>query len=287
MLRFDRHRRFRDRLSASIDGQLNPRQAGALEAHLASCAGCRRHLEELRATVAALRDLPQEEVPRSFALTPQHIARPAAGARVAPAQALTTGLRLAGVALAFALAVVLIADLGGIGGGGGGQEAARTAPLDLSAVQGESERVAATNAEDVFQSYDVTSAGPSPAAGTAGGPAAGGAVQTETPAAGLTPEPKQAAAPSPTPEPPIATVVPGRPGTTPLPGEYRILPDGTIVVPSIAEAGVVEANPTAETVPAREEDSIDALRAAEIALALALGLTLGGIVALAYAGRRG
>ena len=113
MLWLDTHRRFRDRLSAYIDGELGPGQAEALEAHLGSCPDCRRHLEELRATVAALRDLPQQEVPRPFALTPQQLPRPAAKAPVALVLALTTGLRLAGVALAFALAVVLVVDLGG------------------------------------------------------------------------------------------------------------------------------------------------------------------------------
>jgi len=79
------------------------------------------------------------------------------------------------------------------------------------------------------------------------------------------------------PVPPDATVVPGpRVIVTAVPGgEITVVP----VLP-IPEAGVREPLPR----PSSEGGGLDALRAAEIALALALGLTLGGIVALALAG---
>ena len=119
MLWPNRHRRSRRWLSAYLDGQLTAAEAEALESHLGVCPACRQMLEELRATVLALSDLPQEEVPRSFALTPEQASRPAAPPRSVPrAPALATGMRLAGAALAFTLAVVLIIDLGDLGGGG-------------------------------------------------------------------------------------------------------------------------------------------------------------------------
>src|SRR3989304_2066623 len=119
MLWLNRHRRFLDRLSAYIDRELSPGQAGALEAHLASCSACRRHLQELQATVLALRDLPQAQVPRSFALTPEQAARPAAPPPAPRPAALSTGARLTAASLALVLAAVLVVDIGDLGGGNG------------------------------------------------------------------------------------------------------------------------------------------------------------------------
>src|SRR3990172_11917543 len=65
------HRRFREGLSAYIDGELEAAAAERLETHLAACEGCRLELEQLRATAAALRDLPEAELPRSFTLSPK------------------------------------------------------------------------------------------------------------------------------------------------------------------------------------------------------------------------
>src|SRR2546430_13474406 len=46
-----------DRLSEYIDGTLGETERGALEAHLASCAGCATTLDELRRVVARARAL--------------------------------------------------------------------------------------------------------------------------------------------------------------------------------------------------------------------------------------
>lgn len=119
MFWFDRHRRFRDQLSAYIDGALDPPAAARLEAHLAQCAPCRVELEQLRATVAALRELPEAEAPRSFALSPERAAvrRPAV-----PAAPLAFGARIAAAGVAVALAAVLVVDLGDLGGDGAPEE---------------------------------------------------------------------------------------------------------------------------------------------------------------------
>ena len=104
------HRRFRESLSAYIDRELEASAAERLEAHLVACEGCRLEMEQLRATAAALRDLPEAEVPRSFTLSPERAAarRTLTGA-TAP---LALGMRLAAAGLAVALAAVLVVDLG-------------------------------------------------------------------------------------------------------------------------------------------------------------------------------
>lgn len=120
MLWFRRHRRFRDRLSAYIDDALDPSAARRLEAHLGECEGCRTELEQLRSTVAALRELPEAEVRRSFALGPE---RAAARRPAVPAAPLAFGARIAAAAVAAALVAVLVVDLGDLGGDGPTEEA--------------------------------------------------------------------------------------------------------------------------------------------------------------------
>ncbi len=122
MLWFDRHRRLRDRLSAYIDGELDPPAAQRLESHLAECERCRLELEQLRATVSGLQDLPELEPPRTFTLSPERVAAPRP--RLPAAPPLAFGARIAAAGLAAALAAVLVVDLGDIGGHGGTQGAA-------------------------------------------------------------------------------------------------------------------------------------------------------------------
>lgn len=71
MFSISTHRRFRDQLSAYIDGELRASAAERLETHLAACEGCRLELGQLRATAAALHDLPEVQAPRSFTLSPK------------------------------------------------------------------------------------------------------------------------------------------------------------------------------------------------------------------------
>jgi hypothetical protein len=62
------HDRFSELLSAYLDGQVTADERVALDRHLATCAGCRRQLDELNWTVELLRELPAVPVPRSFAV---------------------------------------------------------------------------------------------------------------------------------------------------------------------------------------------------------------------------
>ncbi len=57
-----------EQLSAFLDKQLSPAERAVFDAHLANCQQCQSRLADLRLTVALVRALPQEEVPRSFVL---------------------------------------------------------------------------------------------------------------------------------------------------------------------------------------------------------------------------
>ncbi len=223
---FDKHRRLRDRLSAYIDAELEADAVRRLEEHLARCEPCRGELEQLRATAAALRELPEAALPRSFVLDPERVA----ARRPAPAAAwpLSLAPRIVAAGLAVALAAVLVVDIGDIGGGGAGDEA--TIPGTINQMSADQE---------------------APDTGGPAAPATGGAA----------PE----AAPSPEEQDVGRTLAPGSESAeTPAAG------------PEEAEA------PAA---PASGGGGLDALTAAEIALAAALGLAVAGSVVQAFAGR--
>jgi hypothetical protein len=133
MFWLDRHGRFREQLSTYIDGALDAAAAGRLEAHLDDCESCRRELEQLRSTVSALRDLPEAQVPRSFALSAE---RAAARPHAAPAAPLAFGMRIAAAGVAVALAAVLVVDISDLGGGGATPTAAPMGAVERQADQG-------------------------------------------------------------------------------------------------------------------------------------------------------
>jgi hypothetical protein len=225
MFWLDRHRRLRDQLSAYIDGALDPPAAGRLEAHLGECEGCRTELEQLRSTVAALRELPEAQVPRSFALSPERAAvrRPAV-----PAAPLAFGARIAAAGVAVALTAVLVIDLGDLGGDGATEEVSAPQMMaereaDEGLMEGEGAAPAA-----VPEPYG-TPAAPEAAAEDAGADFMRDTGAGETPAAGPEEVEEPAAVPS---------------------------------------------------------GGVDALTAAEIALAAALGVLVAGSLVLALAGRK-
>ena len=55
-----------ERLSAYVDGDLEPKERERIEAHLEACAACRRQLWQLRQTLNLIRSLPEEEPPPSL-----------------------------------------------------------------------------------------------------------------------------------------------------------------------------------------------------------------------------
>jgi hypothetical protein len=254
MFWFNRHRRLRDQLSAYIDGELDASAAERLERHLAECGRCRQEMEQLRATVAALQELPAVEPPRSFTLSPERVApRPP----MPVASPLAFGARIAAAGVAAALAVVLIVDLGDFGGDGVTDDATAPQMMRSEADEEESEAAggapAAEDEEETFMGDAETDQVEEPP------PTEGG---QETPAA----------APSPMPTvPPDMTAVPRGEEPAPAPGGLTPQP----------EAGIIEAAPAAQG-----GGGIDALTAVEIGLAFALGLLVAGSLFLAFAGRR-
>jgi hypothetical protein len=72
--RASEHERVEALLSAYLDGRTTQAERAFIEQHVQSCESCTRSLTTLRATVAAVRDMPHVRAPRSFAL-PRSMAR--------------------------------------------------------------------------------------------------------------------------------------------------------------------------------------------------------------------
>jgi hypothetical protein len=306
MLWLSKHARLRNNLSPYIDGRLTARETTALEAHLALCEGCRRELDELRGTALAMRQLPEAEAPRSFAITPGMLERRAAAVR--PTPAIGAGMRLAGAAVAVALAVVLVGDLTFGDGNGSDQREAGSQPATESRMAVESglardaEKYAA---EDQTQeglaplSSPAANAGaaapcppavvPAPATngaetGGAGGAAGGGVGGAgETPPATATPEP----APPQTSPPPNVQATP--PAAAAMCGDASggAAAPVTPQTPQFSPAGPGTAENAARAASAVNDDGgISTLRVAEIVLAAILVAILAGIVLEAALRRR-
>jgi hypothetical protein len=163
--------------------------------------------------------LPEAQVPRSFALSPERAAVPR------PAAPLAFGARIAAAGVAVALAAVLVVDLGDLGGGGATEEV--SAPQTIAEREADEGGMGAAGAA-APEPYG-TPAAPEAAAEDAGVDFMNDTTAGETPAAG--------------------------PDEAPVPA-----------VPS--------------------DGGIEALTAAEIALAAALGVLVAGSLALAFAGRK-
>lgn len=62
-------RRSREGLTEYLEGALSPARRQGLEQHLAECATCRAHLDQLRLIIAAAADIPPESMPPSTRAT--------------------------------------------------------------------------------------------------------------------------------------------------------------------------------------------------------------------------
>ncbi len=284
MLWFDRHRRLRAQLSVYIDGELDAAAAARLEVHLEECRRCRRELDELRATVAVLRELPEAEAPRSFVLTP---GRAAAPRRVAPAPApLAFGVRIAAAGVAAALAAVVVVDVGDFGGNGAMDDAPGGAFMTQMA---DREREGLEEA----RTADGAEAGEGEDASSAARPATGGAPDASEPkpddadmdlplpdAAG-TPAAEDAGATAMS-ETDDAAETPAAPPDEPKQLYSSGTPD---VAPDEAEAPADARDEGEAAAGAPDGDGIDALTAAEIGLAAVLVVLVAGSFVLAFARR--
>lgn len=104
---FRRSKHSEEQLSAYLDGELNARQASAIERHLADCVACSTLLEELRSAKSMLAALPRETPRRSFVLGPEHARQPAPSrAPRRPALAFAPAIALT------VLVALLVVDLG-------------------------------------------------------------------------------------------------------------------------------------------------------------------------------
>ena len=175
-------------MSAYVDGELWAKDGDALEAHVGACERCRLELEQLRATVSALQELPEVKPQRSFALTPDMLRPPRPVPQMGPSPALVQGMRLTAAGLAAALALVFVIDVSDSGTNDGddasggayffysGPTTERNISADdgdgLSVQESASDGEAATTVPQ--QGYDSASV-PTPAATEpAGGVGAGG-----------------------------------------------------------------------------------------------------------------
>jgi anti-sigma factor RsiW len=158
-----------EQLSAFLDKQLSPPEQAVFDAHLASCQQCQSRLADLRLTVALVRALPQEEVPRSFVL-PSRLAPVAEGPTLRPA--IVTPVpqqrgarvyvlqRTVRVVSTLAAVLALIFILSGIvpsihfGGGGGASTASAPASINQSSRTSAASNGAATPSTTFGSAHD-------------------------------------------------------------------------------------------------------------------------------------
>ncbi len=293
MTLFNRHNRYRNQLSAYVDNQLSAGDTKAVDQHLATCDACRQELEGLRAIALAVRDLPSVAAPRSFALTPELV-----GERPAPARErlpqFAGGMRLAGAALAVALAVVLTGDVTNVPLGGDGGQSERSATADMMletdnsvidngsdfAASPASQPPADAASEDPKTQEQLDAAGRDsdncPVASGEGGDS--GVASATAPAVTTAPEPVGVTAT------PAAGVDKGVTAGDCVPAAGGIdspavgAPDGQ------AEGGADDKS--AESLSQADDGGLSTVRVIEIALAVALAAVLISVLATAVANRR-
>jgi len=188
----------RDKFSEYLDARLSPDTAEQVERHLASCARCARELDDLRALLATVRNMPAAPVPEGFV---ERVHR-----RVAPLGAPRRAPVWRWVAVSAATAVLALAALAVFGPTLSTRERARLAPSPRRAAQnyGETDRWAP---EAAPSTRDDGLAASSPAAGehdavTSDRPAATPKKPAESPASGTLPPGIHRTPPTPLPPPP-------------------------------------------------------------------------------------
>jgi hypothetical protein len=222
-------------LSAYIDNQLAAGERGALEERLRHEPGLQAALEDLRGTVAVLRELDPLPLPRSFTLDPAAFAR-----RPSPWFGwLRLGATLASVLLAMTFAVDLVGR-----GGGMSTSAPAAAPAPQSSDSAAAERSAlmlATAAPAAMAT--AAPAPPAPAAAPmAAAPTAAPMAAAEAPEPTAAPMAAAAPAPEPTAAPAADMALPTQ---TALPNA-----DAQNSETTITEPGTLESAPAAEATPA-------------------------------------
>ena len=102
-----RHGTLRKLLSSYIDGEVSDSERRRVERHMSRCEECRQEFESLRLTVSALRQLPEIQTARSFALS-------AVPETASEGFRWILGIRLAASAAAVVLVGFILADVTGL-----------------------------------------------------------------------------------------------------------------------------------------------------------------------------
>ena len=102
-----RHGKLRELLSSYIDDEVSDSERRRVERHLSTCEECRQELDSLRVTVTALRQLPEIQTARSFAIS-------AEPQPVSDGLGWVLGVRLAASAAAVVLVGLILADVTGL-----------------------------------------------------------------------------------------------------------------------------------------------------------------------------
>jgi anti-sigma factor RsiW len=170
---FRRNRRWLRQVDAHVDGKLTPVERALLEERIEESPAVRQSLDETIALRKALRGLPEQQAPRSFAITEAMLAAPAP-TPVKPPRTLPVVLR-ASQATAFAsvalFGVLLVTDVSGQGGAAtapAANEASMTTMAGAEAAgEGGAQRLdpAAPESQDTGTTDDDTSDGAPPAGG--------------------------------------------------------------------------------------------------------------------------
>ncbi len=204
-------------LSAFINSEIGDNQvARAAGEHLARCDACRRRLQDLRAVVSLLAELPHPEPPRSFRLTPEMV--PVRPPRRAPGYLrLQHVTRWAAAVAAVLLLLVFGSDIvihrAGVPAAGTVSTASQPAAMERSA------KGPAIGGGLDAQSYAEPAAG-GPAASAGGGPGVGSAGEAPAAAGSAPAELAPAAAVPPTPS---ATTLQA-PAASPIPEADKAMP---------------------------------------------------------------
>ncbi|MDQ3779352.1 MAG: zf-HC2 domain-containing protein [Chloroflexota bacterium] len=182
-----------DTLTAYLDHELSDADSQDAEHHLRLCADCRQERDELRATVLLLRGLPQYAPRRSFRVGSERAMTPVNGGWLARLLPALPAIRVAMVAVAVLLLVVVTGDL--LTGVGDDQRLAAPPPAppnaeitdeqaepaadDDAALQRDQAAPAANGTNSLVESSERTAVPPAPAAGRQ--PATNAAAARSTP----------------------------------------------------------------------------------------------------------
>ncbi|HKV85940.1 MAG TPA: zf-HC2 domain-containing protein [Ktedonobacterales bacterium] len=184
----------RERLSASLDGELDAAEREQLERHLVECERCRAILAELRQTRGLLRALPQPALPRSFMLpieTPANVRSIADAPSNAARSRMRSGTfsrlaqRVGSLAAAVGIVLLLGTWIAGLHGASVASNASKV-PQGAGASQNTQQKTAGAPATRTSPVFAGATRAPEGATGSTANPGETQAASTATAAANAT-----------------------------------------------------------------------------------------------------